>query len=366
LARVALLFGPPEYTTMILMALVTIVVLSSTSLVLTLGTAVLGLLLGTVGTDLNTGIIRFSFGSNGLVDGVSFVSLAVGVFAFAEVMAHIAAETHRPAERPKISSLIPTRQDLARSWGAALRGTAIGGVLGLMPGTGPLISSFASYVVEKQIAKDPTRFGNGAVEGVAGPEAANNAAALTHFIPMLTLGIPAGSAMALMLGALIIQGITPGPQVMTEHPDLFWGLVVSMWLGNTMLLVLNLPLVGVWVRLLAIPYRLLYPGILMFCCIGVYSLNNSTFDVFLATGFGVLGFGLKKLGCAPAPLLLGLILGPLLEENFRRALLLSRGELTVFIQHPISLGFLIVTALLPFVFLFTSRQALARRSHQAG
>jgi putative tricarboxylic transport membrane protein len=365
LARVALVFGPPEYSAIILMALVTIAVLSSSSLLLTLGAAVLGLLLGTVGTDINSGTIRFSFGTNGVVDGVSFVAVAVGLFALSEVMIHMVGDSQSPATRPRITSLLPSRDDLARSWKPVLRGTAIGASLGILPGTGPLLSSFASYALEKQISRNPEGFGNGAIEGVAGPEAANNAAALTHFIPMLTLGIPAGAAMALMLGALIIQGITPGPQVMTTHPDLFWGVVASMWVGNLMLLVLNLPMVGIWVRLLAIPYRLLYPAILTFCCIGVYSVNNSAFDVFLATGFGLLGFVLKKLGCAPAPVLLGLVLGPLLEENFRRSLLLSHGNLGVFFQQPISLGILLVTAMLPIAFWLTARQTLAKRQRQA-
>jgi TctA family transporter len=329
------------------MALVAIAVLSNGELLMTLAAAFFGLLLGTVGTDVTSGVTRFAFGLPGLYDGLSFVAVAVGLFAFAEVMTNM-GEAARPAgERPPIRGLIPSRADVSAAWRPVLRGTAIGAGLGILPGTGPLLSSFASYAMEKQISRQPGRFGNGAIEGVAGPEAANNAAALTHFIPMLTLGIPAGSAMALMLGALIIQGITPGPQVMTEHPDLFWGLVASMWIGNLMLLVLNLPLIGIWVRLLSIPYRLIYPAVLIFCCIGVYSVNNSTSDVLVAAVFGLIGVFLKRIGCTPAPVLLGLILGQLLEENFRRSLLMSGGDMSVFVTHPISLGFLLIAIALP-------------------
>ncbi|MBV9862150.1 MAG: tripartite tricarboxylate transporter permease [Alphaproteobacteria bacterium] len=358
LADAALLFGAPEYTSMIIMALVTASVLSSASLITTIAMAVLGVLIGTVGTDVNSGVVRFSFGAEGLADGVSFVAVAVGLFAFAEVILHLGALEQRHRITSRIRGLLPTRADLSAAWKAILRGTAVGAGFGILPGTGPLISSFAAYALEKQIAADPSRFGNGAIEGVAGPEAANNAAALTHFIPMLTLGIPAGAAMALMLGALMIQGIAPGPQVMTQHPDLFWGVVASMWIGNMMLLVLNLPLVGVWVRLLAIPYRFLYPTILVFCCIGVYSVSNSAFDVFLAAGFGLVGYVFKRLNCAPAPLILGLVLGPVLEENLRRSLLISRGDPSVFFTRPISLAMLLLAV--AFVVIF-SLPALRRR-----
>ena len=342
LARAALAFGTPEYAATVVLALVVASALSGRSLFTTLAMAVLGLLLGTVGTDLNTGTLRFTFGTTGLAEGVSLVAVAVGTFAFAEIATRM-TETHDHVAPPaKVTGLLPTRADLAASWKPILRGAGLGAAIGILPGTGPLLASFASYALEQRLADDPSRFGKGAIEGVAGPETANNASAITHFIPMLTLGVPAGAAMALMLGALMIQGIAPGPLVMTDHPDLFWGVIASMWIGNMMLLVLNLPLIGIWIRLLAIPYRLLYPAILVFCCIGVYSATNSAFDVAVATGFGLFGYILKKLDCAPAPLILGLVLGPILEENVRRSLLLSRGDPTIFVTRPISLTLLLM------------------------
>ncbi len=362
LAHMALRFGGPEYTSMLVLALLATAVLSTGTMSKTIAMVVLGVLLGTVGTDVNSGVSRFTFGTPDLADGISFVTIAVGLFAIAEIVArlgrHDAAVT---AE--KVRGLLPTRKEFLASILPILRGTGLGAALGILPGTGPLIASFASYSLEKQLAREPGRFGHGAIEGVAGPEAANNAAALTHFIPMLTLGVPAGAAMALMLGALTIQGITPGPQVMTEHPDLFWGVVASMWIGNLMLLVLNLPLVGVWIRLLMIPYRLLYPAIIVFCCIGVYSVNNAPFDVLLAAGFGVVGYLFQRIDCPPAPLLLGFILGPTLEENLRRALLISRGDPMIFLTRPISAAFLAAAVLLLLVFLLpalrTGRNKLA-------
>ncbi|MGA3399222.1 MAG: tripartite tricarboxylate transporter permease [Acetobacteraceae bacterium] len=345
LADIALDFSAPEYTSMMVLALVSAATLSDGPALTSLAMVVLGLLLGTVGTDINSNVQRFTFGLPNLYDGLDFVVVAVGLFAVAEIVWRL-QHHHAPAQAQtlgKVRGLLPRREDLAASWKPILRGTALGGALGVLPGTGPLISSFASYGLERSLARDPTRFGNGAIEGVAGPEAANNAAALTHFIPMLTLGIPAGAANALMLGALIIQGITPGPGVMTDHADLFWGVVASMWIGNAMLLVLNLPLVGLWIRLLRLPYRLLYPGIIAFSCIGVYSLANSAWDVILAAGFGVAGYILTALGCRPAPLILGLVMGPLLEENLRRSLLISRGDPTILLTHPISAGFLALT-----------------------
>jgi len=343
LARAAFLFGPADYTSMIIMALVTASVLSSTALVANVGMAVVGLLLGVVGTDLNTGVLRYTFGFPRLDEGVNFVAVAVGLFAIAEIVCEMASIHPRQPLSVKLRGLLPTRDDLRASWKPILRGTTLGSLFGVMPGTGPLLSSFAAYAMERRLAKDPSRFGKGAIEGVAGPEAANNAAALTHFIPMLTLGIPAGASFALMLGALQIQGITPGPEVVANHPDLFWGVVASMWIGNLMLLVLNLPMVGLWIRLLTVPYRLLYPAILAFCCIGVYAVSNSTFDVMLAALFGVVGVIFKKLDCSPAPLILGLVLEPILEGHFRRTILLSRGDFTVFFTQPISLGFLLAT-----------------------
>lgn len=358
LASIGLAFGSADYASLIVMALVTASALSSESFVTTTAMAALGVLLGTVGTDVNSGAIRFDFGQPALADGVNFVAAAVGLFAFADVITHVGALDQRVPMTARITGLMPTKADLKASSPAILRGTAIGSAFGILPGTGPLISSFASYVMERGLAKDKSRFGNGAIEGVAGPEAANNAAALTHFIPMLTLGIPAGAANALLMGALIIQGIAPGPLLIEQHADLFWGVVASMWIGNLMLLVLNLPLVGIWVRLLAIPYRVLYPAVLVFCCIGVYSVSNATFDLYLAAGFAFLGVIFKILNCSPAPLILGLVLGPMLEENTRRAMLLSRGDFTIFLTLPISLAMLILAVVLVVVF---SRSAIRDR-----
>jgi putative tricarboxylic transport membrane protein len=345
LARVALSFGPPEYCAVVVMALIAASVLSNAPVILTIAMTVLGVLLGCVGNDMISGERRFDFGSPDLADGINFVALAVALFAFADILSR-AGQSDQARRFDKIRGLLPTRADLAASWKPILRGTALGAAFGVLPGTGPLVSSFASYSLEKRLAKDPSRFGSGAIEGVAGPESANNAAAFTHFIPMLTLGIPAGAAMALMLGALMIQGVTPGPQVMTDHPDLFWGVIASMWLGNMMLLVLNLPLIGVWIRLLRVRYRLLYPAILVFCCIGVYSVNNSTFDVLLAGGLGLVGYLFSMLDCPPAPVILGFILGPILEVNLRRTLLISQGDFSVFVTRPISLGFLLLAVAL--------------------
>jgi len=339
LASAALQMGPAEYCSMVLLALVASSALSHTSFAKTMAMAALGMLLGVVGTDTISGVRRFTFDNSNLADGIDLVPLAIGLFAFAEIIVRAgAAESTRHVSR--ITGLIPTRADLAAAWRPILRGTGLGGLLGMLPGTGPMISAFASYTLERRIAADPARFGRGAIEGVAGPEAADNAAALTHFVPMLTLGIPAGAPMALMLGALMIQGITPGPLVMVQHADLFWGAIASMWFGNAMLLVLNLPLVGIWVRLLTIPYRWLYPCIVMFCCIGAYSVRNSVFDVGTAAAVGVAGYLLYLLDCHPAALILGFILGPIFEQNLRRALLISQGDLSTFVTHPISAALL--------------------------
>ncbi len=346
LAAAALRFGAQEYTSLIVLALLATVMLSGQSVLRSLGMVLLGLLLATVGTDPNSGTVRLAFGMTNLADGLSFVSIAVGLFAIAEIMTHVGAPHGPTAPMATLRGFLPSRADLAASWKPILRGTAIGAGFGVLPGTGPLLSSFASYAVERSIARDPARFGHGAIEGVAGPEAANNAAALTHFIPMLTLGIPAGAAMALMLGAMTMHGIAPGPRVIVEHPDLFWGVVASMWLGNLMLLVLNLPLVGIWVRLLRVPQRYLYPAILLFGCIGVYSVADAAGDILLAAGFGVLGYILRRFGCAPAPLILGFLLGRLLESNFRRSMLLSHGDLATFVQRPISVSILALAVVL--------------------
>lgn len=342
LAEIGLQFGAPEYTAVVILALAAVSALTQRSFLITIATAIFGILLGTVGTDVNSGVTRFDFGSPDLYDGINLVGLAVAFFAFAEIAARAGHDESRRKLDP-VKGLLPSRADLAASWKAILRGTGLGAAFGILPGTGPLISSYASYTMEKRLAADPSRFGKGAIEGVAGPESANNAAALTHFIPMLTLGIPAGPAMALMIASLTIQGITPGPELMDKHPDLFWGVIASMFIGNMMLLILNLPLIGVWIRLLRVPYRLLYPAIIVFCCIGIYSVNNSAFDVELAAGLGFAGYFLAKLGCPPAPLLLGFILGPILEVNLRRSLLLSGGDFSIFVTRPISLGFLLLT-----------------------
>jgi TctA family transporter len=346
LAEMALKFGAPEYFSLMLMGLVAAAVLAHGDMIKSLAMVAMGLLLGIVGTDVNSGMARYSFGIPELTDGIGFIVIAVGVFAVGEIVSNLGETEERKVFTSKITGLMPTMQDLKVSIGPIIRGTGIGAFFGVLPGTGPAIASFSSYMVEKKIAKDPTRFGKGAIEGVAGPESANNADAQCKFIPTLTLGIPASAVMALMLGALTIQGIAPGPQVMTQKPDLFWGLVASMWIGNLMLVVLNLPLVGLWVMLLKVPYRLLFPAIMAFSCIGIYSVNNSSFELYLTSIFGIIGFVWMRLECPPAPMLLGFVLGPLMEENLRRALLISRGDPTVFFTRPISLGFMIATALI--------------------
>jgi putative tricarboxylic transport membrane protein len=346
LAEFALQFGAPEYFSLMLMGLVAAAVLAHGDMIKSLAMVAMGLLLGIVGNDVNTGIPRFAFGFNELTDGIGFVVIAVGVFAFGEIISNLSEPPERRVFASKISSLLPTREDLKRSFGPILRGSGIGAFFGVLPGTGPAIASFSSYMVEKKLAKDPSRFGRGAIEGVAGPEAANNADAQCKFIPMLTLGLPASGVMALMLGALTIHGIQPGPVVMTQRPELFWGLIASMWIGNLMLVVLNLPLIGLWVRLLKVPYRLLFPAIMAFSAIGIYSVNNSSFEIYLAAIFGLIGFFWMKLGCSPAPMLLGFVLGPMMEENLRRAMLMSRGDPSVFLTRPISLAFIIATMLI--------------------
>jgi putative tricarboxylic transport membrane protein len=358
LSNIALLFGPTEYFATIVMALLMASALTDDGLLTTLGLCMIGLLLGTMGTDLTTGDARYSFGMPSLEDGIDFVAVAVGLYALTEIIEYSGTHAKRPKVAFKLSGLIPTRDDLSRSWRPILRGTTLGSIFGIFPGTGPMLSSFVGYALEKRMAKDPSRFGKGAMEGVVGPEAAANAAAITHFIPMLTLGIPAGATMAIMLGALQIQGIAPGPGVMTQHPDLFWGLIASMWVGNLMLLVLNLPLIGVWVRLLGMPFQMLYPAIIAFSCLGVFSIKNSSFDIFLAALLGVFGVVLRILKCNPAPLILAVILEPMLEQNFRRSLLLSNGDVTVFVTSPISLAILSGTVLVLIYFKLKRRVIL--------
>jgi putative tricarboxylic transport membrane protein len=344
-ADIALKFGSPEYFSLMLVGLVTAAVLAQGDMLKSLAMVFLGLLLGIVGSDVDTGVKRFCFGFFELADGIGFVIIAVGIFAVGEIISNLSEPEERQVFTSKVGSLYPTLRDLKQSIAPILRGTAFGAFFGILPGTGPSIASFGSYMIEKKISADPSRFGHGAIEGVAGPESANNADAQCKFIPMLTLGIPASGTMALMLGALMIHGITPGPSVMIQQPDLFWGLIASMWIGNLMLVVLNLPLVGLWVSLLKVPYRLLFPAIIMFSAIGIYSANSTSFDVYLGAIFGILGIAWRLLGCSPIPLLLGFVLGPMMEENLRRALQVSEGDPTVFFTRPISLVFLIATVL---------------------
>jgi TctA family transporter len=357
LAEVALKFGAPEYFSLMLMGLVAAAVLAGDNITKALAMVVMGLLLGIIGTDVNSGMARYSFGVPELTDGIGFIVIAVGVFALGEIALNLGDPEERVVFTNKVTGLMPTKKDLKDSFWPIVRGTGIGAFLGVLPGTGPAIASFSSYMIEKKMAKDPSRFGKGAIEGVAGPEAANNADAQCKFIPTLTLGIPASAVMALMLGALTIQGIAPGPQVMTQKPDLFWGLIASMWIGNAMLVILNLPLVGLWVMLLKVPYRLLFPAIMAFSCIGIYSVNNSAYELYLTALFGIIGLAWAKLDMPPAPMLLGFVLGPLMEENLRRALLISRGDPTVFFTRPISLGFMIATVLIVVVMVLPAVKA---------
>ncbi len=348
MVELAFKFGPAEYFSLMVLGLIGAVVLASGSLVNAIGMIILGLLLGLVGTDVNSGVARYSFDIPELADGIGFVGVAMGVFGFAEIIANL---EHRDEKRQvftdKVGKLMPTWQEAKEASGAVLRGTALGAVLGVLPGGGALLAAFAAYTVEKKIARNANPpFGKGNIRGVAAPESANNAGAQTSFIPMLTLGIPPNAVMALMIGAMTIHNIQPGPQVMTGNPTLFWGLIASMWIGNLMLVVLNLPLIGMWVQLLKVPYRLLYPAILVFCAIGVYSINNNSFDVLMTSAFGVLGYLFFKLRCEPAPLILGFILGPMMEENLRRAMLLSRGDPTVFFTRGLSLTLLLMAAAL--------------------
>ena len=346
LAQIAFKFGPAEYFSLMVLGLIAAVVLAHGSVIKAIGMILLGLLLGLVGTDVNSGMARFSFGIPELSDGIGFVAIAMGVFGFAEIIKNLEQGEAREVFTSKVSSLWPTKKDFKEAYPAVLRGTALGSLLGILPGGGAILGAFSAYTLEKKIAKDPSKFGKGDIRGVAAPESANNAAAQTSFIPLLTLGIPPNPVMALMVGAMIIQGIQPGPQVMTERPNLFWGMIVSMWIGNLMLVILNLPLIGIWIKLLKVPYRLLYPAILVFCCIGVYSLSNSPFDVIMTAIFGFVGYVFVKLECEPAPLLLGFILGPMMEENLRRAMLLSRGDPMTFVTRPLSATLLAISLLL--------------------
>ncbi|MFP8778012.1 tripartite tricarboxylate transporter permease [Hydrogenophaga sp. RWCD_12] len=357
LTELALNFGPAEYFSLMVVGLIGAVVLASGSLVKALAMILLGLLLGLVGTDVNSGVARFSFDIPELTDGISFIVIAMGVFGYGEIIHNLSTpEEHREVFTGKVDGIMPSKEDFKNMIPAVLRGTALGSALGILPGGGALLSAFAAYTIEKKTKLKPGEvpFGQGNIRGVAAPESANNAGSQTSFIPLLTLGIPPNAVMALMVGAMTIHNIQPGPQVMTSNPELFWGLIASMWIGNLMLVVLNLPLIGIWIKLLTVPYRWLYPAILLFCAIGVYSTNNNSFDIWMVAIFGLVGYLFIKLGCEPAPLLLGLILGPMMEEYLRRALLISRGSWSVFVTRPLSASLLAVAVVLLVIVLLPS------------
>jgi TctA family transporter len=346
LSKVAQQFTSPDFFSLMVLGLVMAVVLAHGSVIKAIAMVLIGLLLGLVGTDVNTGLTRYTFGVSGLWEGIDFLPLVLGLFGIVEILRNL---ENPPGDRQPISTrlrdIMPTREEFRQAWPAALRGTGLGSILGILPGGGAVLASFASYTIEKKITRTPERFGKGAIEGVAGPESANNAAAQTSFIPLLTLGIPSNPVMAIMMGAMIIQGIQPGAAVMTARPELFWGMVASMWIGNLMLIIINLPLLGIWVKLLTVPYRFLYPAILLFCAVGVYATSTEPFMMVVMIVFTVFGYVLLKLGCEPAPLILGFILGPLMETNLRRSLQLSRGDPMIFLDRPISLALLIASVL---------------------
>jgi putative tricarboxylic transport membrane protein len=344
LAKVALLFQSADYVSVMLLGLVSAVVLAHGSVLKAVGMIVLGVVFGVVGTDVSTGEYRLTMGLDILFDGIGFVPLSMGLFGLAEIMVNLESAAFAGMSAKPVSGLMPTAADFKQSFPAMVRGTAIGTIFGILPGGGPTIAAFSAYSLEKKVSRTPERFGRGAIEGVAAPESANNAAAQASFIPMLSLGIPPNALMALMIGAMMVHGIQPGPDIITKQPALFWGLIASMWIGNAMLVILNLPLIGIWVRLLQVPYVYLFPTILILCCVGTYTLSSSVGDVLVMTVFGVIGYAFRKLDCEPAPLLLGLVLGPMLEENFRRAMVLSEGDWSVFLRRPISLGFLVLAA----------------------
>jgi putative tricarboxylic transport membrane protein len=357
LTELALEFGPAEYFSLMIVGLIGAVVLASGSLLKALAMIVLGLLLGLVGTDVNSGVARYSFDIPELTDGISFLAIAMGVFGYGEIIQNLShPDEKREVFTGKVNGIMPTAEDFKNMIPAVLRGTALGSALGILPGGGALLSAFTAYTIEKKTKLKPGEvpFGQGNIRGVAAPESANNAGSQTSFIPLLTLGIPPNAVMALMVGAMTIHNIQPGPQVMTSNPELFWGLIASMWIGNLMLVVLNLPLIGIWIKLLTVPYKWLFPAIVLFCAIGVYSTNNNSFDIWMVALFGLVGYGFIKLGCEPAPLLLGLILGPMMEEYLRRALLISRGDWSVFVTRPLSASLLVVAAILLAVVLMPS------------
>jgi TctA family transporter len=354
LAELALKFGPADYFSLMVLGLIAAVVLAHGSLIKAIGMIILGLLMGLIGTDVNSGVARYSFGLPELIDGVGIGTVAMGMFGFSEIIRNLEQGEEREVFTKSVTGLWPNWADIKQAFPATVRGTILGSMLGILPGGGPVLGAFSAYTLEKKWSKTPERFGKGAIEGVAAPESANNAAAQTSFIPLLTLGIPSNPVMALMIGAMIIHGIQPGPQIMTAKPDLFWGMIASMWVGNLLLVVLNLPLIGMWVKLLTVKYDYLFPAILIFCCIGVYSISNAWMDVLLAALFGFVGYVFIKLETEPAPLLLGFVLGPMMEENLRRALLLSRGDPAVFVTRPISLTLLIIALILVLIVLAPS------------
>ena len=364
LTKVALLFGPAEYFSLMVLGLGLAVVLARGSVIKAIAMILVGLLFSTVGTDLETGQERMTLGLPALSDGVDFAVLAMGLFGFAEILRNLDNPEARSVVKGAIGRLLPSWDDVKRCIGPVLRGTGLGAALGILPGNGAVLGPFASYTLEKKLADDPKRFGHGAIEGVAGPESANNAGAQTAFIPLLTLGIPPNAVMALMVGALTIHGVIPGPQVMTKHASLFWGMVASMWIGNLMLLVINLPLIGLWVRLLKVPYRLMFPAILVFCCIGIYSVNNTPADVMLTAFFGGFGYILYRFGFEPAPLLLGFVLGRLMEEKLRQALVISRGNLMVFVERPVSAVLLVLAAVILVIAVMPAMRARREKAFQ--
>jgi putative tricarboxylic transport membrane protein len=349
LTTLALKFGPAEYFSLMVVGLVSSIALASGSLLKAMAMICLGLLLGLTGTDIYTGAARFTFGSPDLMEGIDFVAIAVGIYGIGEIMRNLEHTNSGVATVARVTSIWPSRSDLKRMFAPMVRGTVIGSLLGILPGGGALLSSFVAYNVEKKVSKNGHEFGHGAIEGVAAPEAANNAGAQTSFIPMLSLGIPSNVVMALVIGAMIMQGIQPGPNVANTNPDLFWALIVSMWIGNAMLVILNLPLVGIWVAFLRIPYNILFPAIVAFCAIGVYSVDNSAFGVYIVAIAGLVGYILVKLDCEPAPFVLGFILGPMLEEHLRRAMLVSGGDPLIFVTRPISAGLLLVAVITLYV-----------------
>jgi len=364
LAKFAEQFRSPEYFSLMLFGLIAAVVLAHGSVMKAVAMILLGLLIGIVGTDTQSGVARFTFGIPELYDGVDFVPVAMGLFGFAEILSNLDRRIDGEKTTARIGSLWPTRAEIRRAIPSSLRGTFVGSFLGILPGGGAVLSSFAAYTLEKNISKYRNEFGHGAIEGVAGPESANNAGAQTSFIPLLTLGIPSTPVMALMMGAMTIQGIAPGSAIITEKPELFWGMITSMWFGNLMLVIINLPLIGVWVSLLKVPYRILFPCILVFCCVGAYSINNSSFLIFMMAGFAVLGYVFNKLGCEGAPFLLGFVLGPLMEENLRRSMVLSFGDPMIFVVRPISLAILILSLLLVLLIVLPQFRATREEAFQ--